>query len=162
MYLQESNIRSHKLDVQEANFHSSTESDLGSSHAARRMDGLPALDLWDLVVEVLHSSLHQPRTRGNLLRDKHCEKHSNARSKKQSNTSADLGWTHVDDVTSNAKLSRFGALLLYFFEDNEAVIKMIINGRSPTMRHVTRNHRVALGGLFDRMNLDRKNPNQIR
>ena len=47
--------------------HSSTESDFGSAHAARRMDGLPALDLWDLVVEVLHSSLHQPRTQGQLL-----------------------------------------------------------------------------------------------
>ena len=42
------------------------------------------------------------------------------------------------------------------FEDNEAVIKMIINGRSPTMRHVSRTHRVALDWLFDRINLDSK------
>ena len=42
------------------------------------------------------------------------------------------------------------------FEDNEAVIKMIINGRSPTMRHVSRTHRVALDWLFDRINLDPK------
>ena len=40
------------------------------------------------------------------------------------------------------------------FEDNEAVIKMIIKGRSPTMRHVSRTHRVALDWLFDRINLD--------
>ena len=40
------------------------------------------------------------------------------------------------------------------FEDNEAVIKMIIKGRSPTMRHVSRTHRVALDWLFDRVNLD--------
>ena len=33
--------------------------------------------------------------------------------------------------------------LLYVFEDNEAVIEMIIKGRSPTMRHVSRTHRVA-------------------
>ena len=33
------------------------------------------------------------------------------------------------------------------FEDNEAVIKMIIKGRSPTMRHVSRTHRVALDWL---------------
>ena len=39
--------------------------------------------------------------------------------------------------------------LLYVFEDNEAVIKMIIKGRSPTMRHVSRTHRVALDWLFD-------------
>ena len=44
--------------------------------------------------------------------------------------------------------------LLYVFEDNEAVIKMIIKGRSPTMRHVSRTHRVALDWLFDRINLD--------
>ena len=35
--------------------------------------------------------------------------------------------------------------LLYVFEDNEAVVKMIIKGRNPTMRHVSRTHRVALG-----------------
>ena len=33
---------------------------------------------------------------------------------------------------------------------------MIIKGRSPTMRHVSRAHRVALDWLFDRINLDPK------
>ena len=46
--------------------------------------------------------------------------------------------------------------LLYVFEYNEAVIKMIIRRRSPTMRHVSRTHRVALDWLFDRSNLDSK------
>ena len=46
--------------------------------------------------------------------------------------------------------------LLYIFEDNEAVIKMIIKVRSPTMRYVSRTHRVALDWLFDRINLDPK------
>ena len=41
-----------------------------------------------------------------------------------------------------------------FFEDNEAVIQMIIKSRSPTMRHVSRTHRVALDWLLDRINLD--------
>ena len=36
------------------------------------------------------------------------------------------------------------------------MIKMIIKGRSPTMRHVSRTHRVALDWLFDRINLDSK------
>ena len=44
--------------------------------------------------------------------------------------------------------------MLYVFEDDEAVIKMIIKGRSPTMRHVSSTHRVALDWLFDRINLD--------
>ena len=46
--------------------------------------------------------------------------------------------------------------MLYIFEDNESVIKMIIKGRSPTMRHVSRTHRVALDWLFDRICLDPK------
>ena len=33
---------------------------------------------------------------------------------------------------------------------------MIIRGRSPTMRHVSRTHRVALDWLFDRINVDPK------
>ena len=78
----------------------------------------------------------------------------------------------IDVVPSNVQSSRQEALL-YVFEDNEAVIKMIIKGRSPTiledlilfckyegrsptMRHVTRTHRVALDWLFDRINLDPK------
>ena len=62
---------------------------------------------------------------------------------------------HIDCVPSNVQSARQEALL-YVFEDNEAVIKMIIKGRSPTMRHVSRTHRVALDWLFDRINLDPK------
>ena len=62
---------------------------------------------------------------------------------------------NVDFTTSNVNSSRQEALL-YVFEDNEAVIKIIINGRSPTTRHVSRTHRVALDWLFDRINLDTK------
>ena len=46
--------------------------------------------------------------------------------------------------------------MLCIFEDTEAVIKMIIKGRSLTMRHVSRTHRVALDWLFDRTILDPK------
>ena len=62
---------------------------------------------------------------------------------------------HIDDVPSNVQSAR-QETLFYVFEDNEAVIKMIIKGRSPTMRHVSRTHRVALDWLFDRINLDPK------
>ena len=58
-------------------------------------------------------------------------------------------------VSSNVQFSHQEAFL-YVFEDNEAVIKMIIKGRSPTMRHVSRTHRVAFDWLFDRINLDPK------
>ena len=62
---------------------------------------------------------------------------------------------NVDFIPLNVNSSREEALL-YVVEDNEAVIKMITKGSSPTMRHVSRTHRVALDWLFDRINLDSK------
>ena len=62
---------------------------------------------------------------------------------------------NVDFISSYVHSSRKEALL-YISEDNESVIKMIIKGRSPSMRHVSRTHRVALDLLFDRINLDPK------
>ena len=61
----------------------------------------------------------------------------------------------IDSVPSNVQ-SACQEALKYVFEDNEVVIKMIINDRSPIMRHVSRTHRVALDWLFDRINLDSK------
>ena len=61
----------------------------------------------------------------------------------------------IDCVPSNVQ-SLHQEALLYVFDDNEAVIKMIIIGRSFTMRHVSRTHRVALDWLFDRVNVGTK------
>ena len=63
--------------------------------------------------------------------------------------------TNIDHIPPNTTHSGNSARLRVF-EDNEAVIKMIIKARSPTMRPVSRTHRVALDGLFDRINLDPK------
>ena len=51
MYLRKSNICHHKLDVS----HSSTEFAVISLDAGLRLDGILALNLWDVVTEVLHS-----------------------------------------------------------------------------------------------------------
>ena len=61
----------------------------------------------------------------------------------------------MDYVTTNAKSSQ-GESQLYIFEDNEAVIKMIIKGTSPTMRHLSRTHRDAVDWFYDRRNSDPK------
>ena len=46
--------------------HSSTESETISLDAGLRMDGILALDLWDVVIEVLHSSnTNTPPTQNN-------------------------------------------------------------------------------------------------
>ena len=116
--------------------HSSTESEIISLDTGLRLDGLPALELWDLMVSVL----------GNVSRV----------SDRSVQPDSDVQIRHVteniDSVPSNVQSARQEALL-YVFQDNEAVIKMIIKGRSPTMRHVSRTHRVALDWLFDRINL---------
>ena len=67
-------------------------------------------------------------------------------------THTNLDLTNIDPVSSNGTHSGSNATL-YVFEDNEAVIKMIITGQSQTTRHVSGTHRVALDWLFDRINL---------
>ena len=67
----------------------------------------------------------------------------------------------VDYVPTNTHSSQ-NVSQLYIFEDHEAVFKMVIKGRSPTMRRVSRTHRVALDWLFDRIKFGTRNPNQIR
>ena len=137
--------------------HSSTESEIMSLDAGLRLDGIPALNLWDLIVAVLHGNTYQNHTeQGDLLknkRDVRSPPHTIHKRKPSRRVINDLD--NVDFVSSNVNSSHQEALL-YVFEDNEAVIKMIIKGRSPTMRHVSRTHRVALDWLFDRINLDHK------
>ena len=107
-----------------------------------RLDGLPALGLWDLIVLVLGSVSQVSDRSGQLDNDVH-KRHKSQKK------------IDIDSVPSNVQSARQEALL-YAFEDNEAVIKMMIKGRSPTMRDVSRTHRVALDWLFDRINLDSK------
>ena len=119
------------------------------------MDGIPALFLRDLVIEVFHSVPNrtdgpQREPRGNpsavvkpIMHNPIPIKHTNVIP------------TNIDHIPPNTTQSS-PSVLLYVFEDNEAVIKIIIKGRSPTMRHVSRTHRVALDWLFDRINLDPK------
>ena len=98
----------------------------------------------------------QENVHGHLLHDTPSRKYT----KNQIGTPTHYNYLelcNVDYVSSNVKSSQFGAML-YSIEDDEAVIKMIIKGRSPTMRHVSRTHRVSLDWSFDRMNLELKNP----
>ena len=119
--------------------HSSTESEIISLDAGLRLDGIPALDLWDLIQT-------PDRTGQPVVSDK------SQRSQGMINVLNNIGC-----IPSNVQLSHQEALL-YVFEDNEAVIKMFIKGRSPTMKHVSRTHRVALDWLFDRINASTSTP----
>ena len=79
------------------------------------MDGIPALDLWDLIVTIFHGDTHQ---NDQVWRDPY----KSPKRKKIHGTIDDLD--NVDFISSNVTSSRREALL-YVFEDNEAVIMMI-------------------------------------
>ena len=87
-------------------WHSSTESEIICLDAGLRLDGLPALELWDLIVSVLRN-MTQTTDRSQRSQGK-----INA-------------LNNIDCVPSNVQSSHQEALL-YVFEDNDAVIKMII------------------------------------
>ena len=106
--------------------HSSTESEIISLDTGLRLDGLPALELWDLVVSVLGNVSRVSDRSG----QPECDIHKHHKSHKKIEVMKD-----IDAVLSNVQSARQEALLCVF-EDNEAVIKMIIKGRSPTMRRL--------------------------
>ena len=128
VYLWKPNIYPHQLDVQEK------QTSVSANNTARR--GEPAQG--DLCGTGDHSINKNKTKTPTERRKRDIEQLSN-----------------VDYVPSNTHSSE-GESQLYIFEHNEAVIKMIIKGRSPTMRHVSRTHRVALDWLFDRINSEPK------
>ena len=112
------------------------------------MDGNPALTLSDLVIEVFHSV---PKSFGKN------------RCRPLSQTCITLSQSSTPTLFKQTLTTFHPTQYILVLvpccmslEDNEAVIKMIIRGRSPTMRHVSRTHRVAPGCLCDRINLDPK------
>ena len=132
--------------------HSPTGFEIISLDDRLRLDGLlvRALDFCNLIVFCPWKRFRLMKDRGGVVSDK------NQRSQGMTNV-----FISFDCVPSNVQSSRQEALL-YVFEDNETVIKMIIKCRSPTTRHVSRTHSVALDWLFDRINLDPKNTIQVR
>ena len=119
-------------EKQTAVSHSSTESEIISLDTGLRLDGLPALELRDLIVSVLGNVSRVSDGSGQLDSDFH-KRH-------KSHKKIDV-MKVIDYVPSNVPSARQEALLYVFvFEDNEAVIKMIVKRRSPTMRHVTITH----------------------
>ena len=99
--------------------HSSKESEIISLDTGLRLVGLPALELWDLIVSVLGNVSRVSDRSGKLDNDVH-KRH---KSQKKIDVVED-----IDSAPSNVQSARQEALL-YVFEDNEAVIKMIIKGK---------------------------------
>ena len=127
MYFRMSNICSHKLEVQSQN-----RKLLRWMLVCEWTGSLPCGDRSVTLVE--QQEIINPRSSRKLLA-------------KFQHQVEDL-----DHVVTNASSSQSESQL-YIVEDNEAVIKMIIKRRNPTMRHVSRTHRVVLDWLFDNTNL---------
>ena len=74
LYIRKPNICPHQLDVQEADISIPQFYRIRYHVFGLRMDGLPALDLWDIVNEVLRSTNNTPRhdklAQGNLVQDR--------------------------------------------------------------------------------------------
>ena len=121
--------------------HSSTESEIVSLDAGLRM----ALDLRDEVIEVLRSTNSTVQPNNDGIQETGATLHSKTKIQNVKRKHKVEQWNDVDYVQC-----------VYIFEDNEAVIKMTIKGRSPTMRHASRTHRVARDWLFDRINLEHR------
>ena len=101
--------------------HCSTESEIISLDAGLRLDGIPALDLWDLIVLVLG---HTTQNRDGTGQPVVCRNASHVQGQSRGMVNV---LNNVDRVPSNVIFSQ--EALLYVFEDNEAVIKMIIKGK---------------------------------
>ena len=85
--------------------HSSTESEIISLDTGLRLDGLPALELWDLIVSVFGSVSQISDRTGRLVYD--VKKHQKSQGKINV-------MENIDSVPSNVQSSRQEALLYVF------------------------------------------------
>ena len=89
--------------------HSSTGSEIISLDTGLRLDGLPALELWDLIVSVLGTISHVSDGSGKL--------ESYAHKRQKSHSKIDVA-KDIDSVPSNVQSASREALL-YVFEDKK-------------------------------------------
>ena len=105
------------------------------------MEALPALELWDTIIDVFEPDAPLP-----FAGEQNLFAHT-AENRKTQGPQNDFD---VDWVSTTLKTSPHRTKLI-ILEDNEAVIKMAIKGRSMLMRHVSRTHRIDLSWLFERL-----------
>ena len=113
-----------------------------------------------MVLEVLRSTNNTVQPNHNSIQETGATLHSKTKTENVKRRQKVEQLNDVDYVHQNTHSSE-GESQLYIFEDNEAVIKMIIKGRSPTMRDMSRTHSVALDWLFDRINMDPKSKSNM-
>ena len=116
--------------------HSSTEAEVIALDASIRLEGLPALMLWDVIKEVLGMSIgkikqqRKPKTHRSPNIDYDKWDRVNLSDTARYNNLVKAMIDEIDYVPPSARLSS-GEAELYVFEDNEAVIKMCIKREKP-------------------------------
>ena len=155
VYFRKSHVCANKLDVQETDF-SFTELYRGGNHFSRcrfthgRYFRSNSLGIWWLKYFIPYRT--EPMDPRESYEETRRQLSSQTCTTSQSSTPSSFQQTLIifNQNTTNSGSSA----MLCVFEDNQAVIKMTIKGRSHTMRHVSRTQRFALDWLFDRINLD--------
>ena len=130
-----------------------TEAEVISLDAGLLMDDMPALNLWDLVVGVLHSSERRNSLRSNDSVQGHVRhltghKQSKGRMNQERLTPEGLCLEEIDYVLPDVSPAK----PLYCTSLRTMKLKLTIKRRSLTMRHASRTHRVELEWLSDRFN----------
>ena len=111
------------------------------------MDGLPALDLWDIVNEVQRSTNNTVQSKRTSILEAGATLHSKTKTPNVKRRQKVEQLNGVDYVPTGTHSSQ-NESQLYILEDNEAVIRIMIKGRSPTMRHVSKTAELLLIGCL--------------
>ncbi len=144
--------------------HSSTESEIVALDTALRVEGLPVLGFWDIVVDILADTRSPGGPNGplNPTEGSRDAKASPApiSTFAASNHGPSKAMTFEDMVLSTRPLRGDDLLAsgnardefvtpLVIAEDNGAVIKILQKGRTSALRHVLRSHRISIHWLVE-------------
>ena len=122
--------------------HSSTEAEIIALDMGLRLDGMPAMTLWDLIINTL-----EPIEQIQAQQSAQTELMTTLPAETQELLNVDFVPTNVPELSDRCKL--------IIMEDNDAVIKMCVKVRAPTMRHMQRTHRIDVDALFERIHSDK-------
>jgi len=103
------------------------------------MEGIPALALWEPIIDVFHPITPNPNDRADQTAPKPKKMYEELSS--------------VDFVPTNLPAPN-GRAKLVLLEDNDPVIQICMKGRNPTLRHVPRVHRVNTDACYERIRDD--------
>jgi hypothetical protein len=111
--------------------HSTAEAEIIAADVALRVEGIPALQLWETLSHMMNNKpmpgVYEQRFGPNTI-----------------------NWTIADMVAdeNNVRIESIN-IPMHFHEDNQAAIQVIKTGRNPTMRHLGRTHKIDIGWLHN-------------